>query len=74
MQSSSTSLASWIKDSYDTWSKMRNKKLTPKWMRNLNLFSGIDIRPFKKEGDDQDDVSWKSKTFIKIVKVKVMMA
>ena len=75
MQSSSTSLASWIKDSYDTWSKMRQKTLTPKWMRNLKLFSGQDIeKQFKREGEDQDDVSWKSKTFIKIIKVKVMMA
>ena len=75
MPSSSTSLASWIKESYDTWSKMRNKKLTPKWMRNLKLFSGEDIeKQFKTAGDEQDDVSWKSKTFIKIIKVKVMMA
>jgi len=54
---------------------MRNKKLTPKWMRNLKLFSGEDIeKQFKTAGDEQDDVSWKSKTFIKIIKVKVMMA
>lgn len=75
MQSSSTSLASWLKDLYDTWSKMRNKDLSPKWMRNLKLYSGEDIeKQFKTAGQAEDKIGWKSKTFIKIIKVKVMMA
>lgn len=76
MKSSSTGLASWLKESYDSWFKERQKVLGPKWRRNLRLFSGQDIieKTFKTKGEEEDDVSWKSKTFIKLIKVKVMMA
>lgn len=64
-----TGLANYLTTLYDEWKENRSV-LEAKWQKNLKAIKGKDSDTWKK-GEAE---TWRSKTFIKIVKVKVFVA
>ena len=64
-------LGSYLKNElFDKWAKQRKDKVEAKWIKNEDAFNGVS-RGFWKIGETED---WRSDTFIKMTKIKVLSA
>lgn len=67
-----SALAEYLRNNiYDKFAKERKVSIEPKWQKNIDAFNAVVDSKYWKEGETQD---WRSDTFIKLTKQKIVTA